>query len=141
LLGRVLLPQAFQRGFHRRHAVIHHALDHGHQPVRQEVGNPDDSAPRAFGKHLERRVMMRRPPFHDRIGEPAPRIIDVDDPFPCDNAVGERDKACVAFELRAVTTPRASRVWTAPTSRNAAQTWSGAASTNISLWIEAMVIS
>jgi hypothetical protein len=42
---------------------------------------------------------MRRPPFDDRMSQPA-RPVDVDDPFSHHFSIGERDEAHIAVEPR-----------------------------------------
>ena len=84
---------------------------------------------------------MAHPLVGDRIDQPPPRLVAIDQQLARDVAVGEGDDARVAIEPgvehEARRQPRMHRAEIA----HRAQTSSGAASIGMSLWMEAMVIS
>ena len=72
--------------------------------VRPDVSYPDHAALiRAFRQDLYRRVVMRQlqRTLDDGVSQPARLIVEVDEQFARDRAVGERDDPGVAVEPRA----------------------------------------
>jgi len=80
--SRLIRGSLFQRLLDRGAPSLHHRVDRGRQIVWQKVGNPHDpAASLAVSAHLEGRMVMRRVPLDDRVGEPPGGIVEIDDPL------------------------------------------------------------
>lgn len=77
-----------------RTSLFHEPADEIRQFVWQKVGDPDEATPSgSVEKHLERGIVMGQLSLDDRIREPAPPFVDVDDLLADDHAVRKCDEA------------------------------------------------